>query len=187
MRPALPDANAQTANRNFKFVSENSLIKFDNALTAQIIEFLRGIDIEIKFSPIDEPTVLPGMTITGGAIVVDEAKLKYPGDLLHEAGHLAVLPPEKRKLDDKIGKKAYEEMAAIAWSYAALVHLNLEPSVVFHIDGYRGGSQNIIDNFTQGNYFGVPILQWLGLTNESKADSSDEAVVYPKMIKWLAE
>ena len=29
-------------------------------------------------------------------LVVDLAKLKYPGDLLHEAAHLAVAPPEFR-------------------------------------------------------------------------------------------
>jgi hypothetical protein len=35
-----------------------------------------------------------------------------------------------------------EEMAAIAWSYAACVHLGLEPTVVFHSDGYKGGSES---------------------------------------------
>lgn len=97
-------------------MSLNTEKEFDNPVTAQIIEFLRDIDIEIKFSAIDEPTVLPGMTIKGGPIIIDKVKLKYPGDLLHEAGHPAILPPEKRKADDLVGKKAYEEPAAIAWS-----------------------------------------------------------------------
>ena len=57
-------------------------------------------------------------------------------------------------------------MMAIAWSYAASVHLQLDPSVVFHADGYRGGSQSLIENFTGGRYIAVPTLQWLGMTAE---------------------
>ena len=39
---------------------------------------------------------------------------------------------------------------AIAWSYAAGVHLGLSASLVFHEMGYRGGSQALIDNFSMG-------------------------------------
>lgn len=159
----------------------------NDRLTAKIISFLHEIGLETKASPIDEPTVLPGIAIKNGAIVIDESKLQHPGDLLHEAGHLAVMTSDRRKFDDCVGKKAYEEMAAIAWSYAASVYLQLEPSVVFHPAGYKGGSESLIDNFTNGRYFGTPILQWLGLTNEPKQDLAPETVVYPQMIKWLVD
>ena len=48
-------------------------------------------------------------------------------------------------------------MMAIAWSYAAAVHLGLDPAVVFHEAGYRGGSGSLIENFAQERYIGVPI------------------------------
>ncbi len=125
-----------------------------NKLVAeQIISFLIEIGLEVRRGEIQQTTFLPGIAMDCGALIVDESKLLYPGDLLHEAGHLAVIPAERRKQKrNYVGKKAAEEMMAIAWSYAALVHLGLEPNVVFHADGYRGGSQALIENFTQGRY-----------------------------------
>jgi hypothetical protein len=76
-------------------------------------------------------------------------------------------------------------MMAIAWSYAALRHLQLAPEVVFHPDGYRGGSQSLIENFGQGRYFGVPMLQWLGMTADEKQAEKLGIAPYPHMTNWL--
>jgi hypothetical protein len=118
--------------------------------------------------------------------LVDQARLKYPGDLLHEAGHLAVKPEEERRQSGSdAGNDPAEEMMAIAWSFAALVHLQLSPEIVFHADGYRGGSQALIDNFTQGHTFGVPMLQWLGMTADQQQAKRLGIAPYPQMIRWL--
>lgn len=118
-----------------------------------------------------------------GAILIDGSRLLYPGDLLHEAGHLAVIAPEKRKrVQGNMGKDRGEEMTAIAWSYAASVHLALEPSVVFHDGGYRGWSKAFIENFTNGRYVGVPMLQWIGLTADNKRAKEMGVEPYPHMI-----
>lgn len=69
---------------------------FKNELTAKIADFLTEIGIEIGLARLSEPTFLPGILIDGGKILVDEEKLAYPGDLLHEAGHLAVVPGNLR-------------------------------------------------------------------------------------------
>jgi len=70
--------------------------------------------------------------------VVDETKLKYPGDLLHEAGHLAVMEGMQRNiLYNDVSKNAGDEIAALAWSWATVVYLNQQPEVVFHSDGYQ--------------------------------------------------
>lgn len=157
-----------------------------NPLTARIITFLCEIGLEIKKTSLDQETVLPGITLERGVILVDEPKLLYPGDLLHEAGHLAVIPPEARKqAGANVGKKAAEEMMAIAWSYAAAVHLGLDASVVFHDGGYRGGSNALIENFTNGRYVGVSTLQWIGLTADEKRAREMGIRPYPNMIKWL--
>jgi hypothetical protein len=73
-----------------------------------------------------------------GEIVVDMEKLKYYGDILHEAGHIAVVPAKERStLNEKdIAKREQrdaEEMMVIAWSYAACVHLELMPVLFFMI------------------------------------------------------
>ena len=154
----------------------------------RIIRFLLDIGLQIRESELDQQTFLPGIAVDHGAILIDESKLLYPGDLLHEAGHLAVIPGDKRKqAEGDFSKKASEEMMAIAWSYAALVHLGLEPYVVFHEGGYRGWSGALIENFTQGRYIGVPMLQWVGLTADERRAKEMGGKPYPCMIKWLLD
>src|SRR5438067_4166030 len=161
---------------------------FKNELTARIVNFLIELGLEVKAAVIREETFLPGISVNCGVILIDESRLKYPGDLLHEAGHLAVVPASRRdQLQSYIGRRGGEELMAIAWSYAALVHLGLEPSVVFHEEGYRGGSESLIENFTQGRYFGVPTLQWIGLTADDKRAKEMGIAPYPNMIKWLRD
>ena len=96
-------------------------------------------------------------------------------------------PERRRRCHIDAGEGGAEEMMAIAWSYAASVHLHLEPDVVFHPAGYRGGSQALIDNFTQGRTIGVPMLQWVGLTTEPKHAAARGVEPYPHMVRWLRE
>lgn len=157
-------------------------------LTETILDFLQEIGITVIKGEVPEKTILPGITVDNGVIVVNENKMSYPGDLLHEAGHLAVLPAAKRMdTDYDVGNKAAEEMMAIAWSYAALLHLGLSPECVFHENGYRGGSNSLIENFTEGRYIGVPMLQYLGLTAEPKRAETLGIAPYPAMIKWILD
>jgi hypothetical protein len=129
---------------------------------------------------------VPGINVDRGTLLVDRARLQHQGDLLHEAGHLAVVPAEERtQLVGDAGSDPAREMMAIAWSYAALCHLALDPTVVFHEDGYRGGSRTLIENFSAGRYIGVPVLQWLGMTADAKLAAELGIEPYPAMRKWL--
>ena len=83
----------------------------------------------------------------------------------------------RSSLNDNLGGDGGEEMGAIAWSYAAALHIGLDPAVVFHAAGYRGGSQSLLENFRAGRPIGVPILQWAGLNGDD----------YPRMIRWLRD
>jgi len=159
---------------------------FEDPITTTIVNFLIDVGLDVRSGEIAERTFLPGIMIEQGTLRIDEAKLKYPGDLLHEAGHLALIPPSRRKeVHVDVGKSAGEEMGAIAWSYAALVHLHLDPAIVFHAGGYRGGSTALIYNFATGHYIGVPMLQWLGLTAAHKLARELDVAPYPNMLKWL--
>lgn len=139
-----------------------------------------------------EDTFLPGLTLASDGVVVDFEKLKYPGDILHEAGHIAVTSPENRKRigTDEIDPNwpdGGEEMGAILWSYAAAVHLNLPLDFIFHPNGYKNSSDWLIESFQNKNYVGLPFLEWIGLTlgNEKALEKGREA--FPVMQKWIRE
>jgi hypothetical protein len=76
-------------------------------------------------------------------------------------------------------------MAAIAWSYAAALHLGIDPAVVFHDAGYRGGASAILENFTAGRYVGVPLLQWWGMAEGDGDARRRGSQPFPRMQRWL--
>jgi hypothetical protein len=155
-------------------------------LVADITNFLHGIGLEVRAGGVEEKTALPGITVSRGVLIFDPAKLKFPGDLLHEAGHLAVkTPTERSQCMADTGNDPAEEMMAIAWSYAAVIHLGLPPETVFHTDGYRGGSKSLLENFAEGRYLAVPMLQWIGLAHDEKRAREAGSAAYPKMVRWL--
>jgi hypothetical protein len=157
---------------------------FANPLTERLADFVRGVGITVCVADLPEPTFLPGLAIRDGAILVDEARLAHPGDLLHEAGHVAVADAGER-VQPALTPTPGDEMAALAWSYAALRHLDLDPAVVFHPDGYKGGSQALIEIFTGGGTLGIPLLQYYGMTVEAKNAAARGVEPFPHMLRWL--
>jgi hypothetical protein len=68
------------------------------------IDFLDSIGIETRFAIVDDSGFLPGLTIKNAAIIIHSEILKYPGDILHEAGHIAVvLAAERSSLTAQYG------------------------------------------------------------------------------------
>jgi hypothetical protein len=157
---------------------------FADPLTERLADFVRGIGIDVRAARLTEPTFLPGIDVKDGVILVDAERLAYPGDLLHEAGHLAVTDPAERNAP-KLSPSDGDEMAAIAWSYAAVKHLDLDPAIVFHPHGYRGGSQAYIENFSAGRTFGQPLLQHYGMTFEARHAAENGVAPFPHMLRWL--
>lgn len=154
------------------------------------VDFLKSIGIEVNEKALGE-TFLPGVELTPKGINVDYSKLLYPGDLLHEAGHWAVATAQTREL---IGTDAIndwpsqgDEMAAILWSYAALLHLQLPADFVFHPNGYKNASKWYIDSFAGKNYIGLPLLEWMGLTLSDNRAVEEGKQAFPVMQKWLRD
>jgi len=148
---------------------------------AQIKAFLMEIGIPLKEEKLEENLFLPGLKIDKGTILYDPEKLKYPGDILHEAGHIALMTSEEKETivgDVKSHRSPGQddEMGVMCWSYAALVHLNIPIEIVFHPDGYKGDSQMLIMEYTNGHYRGLPLLVWMELCDYE---------TFPKMKKWL--
>ena len=165
---------------------------FKNEITRKIADFLLEIGLEIAPSKISSETFLPGIQIENGKLLVDEDKLVYPGDLLHEAGHLALATSDVRSrlsgeviLPDVLMEPV--EAQAMAWSYAAVLHLGLNPQVVFHEGGYRGASKDLLLNFELGAYIGVQGLQDAGLTAVGEKAKALAVAPYPHMCKWLRD
>ncbi len=153
--------------------------------TQTIINFLERIGIAVVLGTVAGDTALPAMTVRNGALLVDLARLAWPGDLLHEAGHIAVTDPALRATLSDVSSDPGEEMAAIAWSYAAAIAIGIDPKLVFHEHGYRGGGGWLADNFNQGHYVGVPMLEYFGMAAR-KADADATGVAtFPHMLRWL--
>jgi hypothetical protein len=155
---------------------------FDRPETDAIIAFLRETGIAVAVEPLPG-SLHPGLTVRNGGIVVDPERLKWPGDLLHEAGHIAVTEPERRPDLSAVSGDPGEEMAAIAWSWAAAAAIGLAPEILFH-DEFAGGSGNLIADFAAGYGIGVPMLVWFGMTADRRAKEPGRAV-YPAMERWL--
>lgn len=164
----------------------NSLV-FENQLTQKIVDFIQSIGIEVRKETISEKTFLPGILINKGAMIIDEERLLYEGDLLHEAGHIATLTPEKRvEVYNDVSKNPGDEMATLAWSYAAGRFLDIDPRIIFHDNGYKGESKWLAEHFSTGGDIGVPLLDWMELTI-SKNMAKEEDETFPIMKKWIRE
>lgn len=123
--------------------TENNV--FSNPLINQIANFLVDIGIDVVPTTLDNQCFLPGIQVKDGKLLVDESKLTYPGDLLHEAGHLAVAPATIRNtLSGEVIIPGADvdsiEVQVTAWAFAAVRHLDIDPKVLFHGGGYKGKS-----------------------------------------------
>lgn len=149
-------------------------------IISRIYSFLDKIGIAYEETKIDGKSFMPGMCITNGKLIIDPKALKYPGDLLHEVGHIAVAPPHRRSEmnGDIATENAGEEIAALLWSYMAAREAGIPPEVVFHRDGYKGDSDWLVTNFKNKTFIGFPLLNWMKIV-EKKEDGD------LRVISWL--
>jgi hypothetical protein len=151
-------------------------------------DFLGSIGITMTAGSAIAPTLFPGSLISRGTLVVDETKLVAPGDALHEAAHIALAPPDRRNLDCGFldGADGGEELTTIAWCWAALIRIDLQPEEVFHGTAYpRGDSATIIEAARRGIYIGFPLLQaWEMAFDEPNATARGVAP-FPHMVRWI--
>lgn len=152
-------------------------------LIEQMTLFLSERGIPSRFQTLDGACFLPGLEIQNGTLLIDSEQLKWPGDILHEAAHIALNPPSKRAaLSGKLEVSPADEMAALAWSYAAAVALEIDPHIVFHQGGYKNGGAQLVSQFgdvAAGRSMvapGVPMLQWYRMSRN-----------FPEMTSWLRD
>jgi hypothetical protein len=163
----------------------------DGDPTDRIVAFLRGIGIVAREAALDDPAFLPGVVIAAGELVFDRARLTWPGDLLHEAGHIAVTPAAQRPLLpgllDGPPIAFGGEVEATAWAYAATLAIGLAPEVLFHADGYQGRSADLVMVYSHGVYPGGYGLAQAGLARIGEEARRAGVAPYPHMVCWLRE
>jgi len=147
----------------------------------RVLGFLASVGLSVRETSFEKTGFLPGLLIEKGELLLDRACLLYPGDVLHEAGHIAVTTAAERPLlganvTENHPEKDGDELAVLLWTYAACRHLGIPPVVVFHPEGYKGQSTWLINTFTNGQYIGLPLLVWMGLTTTDG---------FPTMTRWL--
>ena len=172
-----------------RFQNHIFIMFLEDDVFVKITDFVTKIGIPIHYGQIENESFLSGLLIDKGTLIIDKPRLTYMGDVLHEAGHIALMNPSEREhLTEKLeGQSDPEatEMAVIAWTYAACLEIGIDPAVVFHPDGYKGGSESILENFGNGQYFGVPILEWYGMTERINNTQQNNTKSYPKMLRWM--
>lgn len=158
--------------------------------TTIILDFLGRIGVPVRLAPVPDEAFLPGIRIVAGSLVVDRARLAWPGDLLHEAGHIATTPAAQRaRLDDAMAAAPASahagEAEATAWAWAALRHLDLAPEVLFHTGGYHGRSAGLIATYGLGVHPGAHGLAQAGMTVLGEQARAAGVPPYPHMLRWL--
>jgi hypothetical protein len=167
------------------------IVEKQSAELEKVLSFLNKIGIDVVEKQLENP-FLPGLSLGPNCLYIDFKKLLYPGDILHEAGHLAVTTPEERKIagTEKMAAdwpSQGEEMGAILWSFAAAKHLELPVEFVFHPNGYKNESEWLISNFTNENYIGLPFLEWAELALSKVNAAKEGKEPFPNMLKWLRD
>jgi hypothetical protein len=157
---------------------------FADPLAERLAAFVRSVGIEVNAAVLDQPTLFPGLDIRYGAVLVDESRLVQPGDILHEAGHIPVTDPAKR-MDERLSPTGGEELSALAWSYAATRQLGLDAELVFYPGSFQGEAPALIENFAEGRYIGVPLLQRYGMSLEPRLAAERGVEPFPHMLRWM--
>jgi hypothetical protein len=145
----------------------------------RVIAFARSIGVEVHEGELARSTRVTGVDIVSGCVHVDRALLRGIGDFLHEVAHVALTRlADRPALDEWVTGTDAQEISALAWTWAAGQYLGLEPSDVFHDAIISGNGPTLRENFSTGQYVGVPMLQYWNLTNNA---------AYPRMARWVRD
>lgn len=187
-------------------ISQPPAIVIEGAF-ARTAAFLEGLGFVVRCDPRADG-FLAGVEIANGELLVAMDADDMAGELLHEAGHLAVTPSLFRhrasgdlsevarimsdwidgcglslEVDDPIIRGILQagECEAIAWSYAAALTIGIDTRIPF-CRGFEGEGLDLHDQVASGYYFGVHGLAAGGMTDLPRRPSPSP---FPRMKRWL--
>jgi len=173
------------------------------------INFLREIGLNIEAKPIPDKILpfcfLEGILSSNGLIWVDP-KIAHAGNLLHEAGHFAVLPRRFRPFGatttfsslERLLEKAAEndinpteqemwilmhcdDLAAQGWSFAAAAHLGIPTYLPFEL-GFDGIGLEIHEAIVASIGLKIGCQQSVALFYAKMLESKQ---AFPNLKYWL--
>nr|WP_137676772.1 hypothetical protein [Parerythrobacter lutipelagi] len=145
-----------------------------------------GIPVRLRQDSDDFTQPITGLAICDGSVVIDPETEVWPGDLLHEAGHIAVVEPARRVTLGALEPDQDEEYMAIAWSYAAAKICAVGLRQLFHSEGYKGSYEFAATCYATGQFVGADGLAAHGMTAIDLHSALAAGVpTYPNMIRWL--
>lgn len=174
---------------------------------ALVTRFLEGLGFTIRICP-GVNGFLSDIAIVDGELHVARRDDDLAGELLHEAGHLAVLPEQFRSQasgdlsgviqlmsdwldahaptlhpDDARVRAILQagETETVAWSYAAANELGIDTRIPFY-RGFDGEGLDLHAQVASGCYFGVHGLAAAGMSDIPRRWSTTP---FPKMKRWL--
>ena len=175
----------------------------------RILVFLKKIGLDVLVQP-GASGFVKGVHIVNGALHVDTA-VATPSNILHEAGHIAIVPVKYRDtisndisagvsmmLEDIASRDIHPDhplyraamqcgdTEATAWAYAAGIHLGLDPEVIIEDRDYNGDGANVRFMVGNGHYFGVHGLAHAGFCSlNTRSEKLTGLPSYPKLSMWL--
>jgi hypothetical protein len=180
----------------------------------QAIAFVRSIGLLVQEATAEVLTgsFVPGVRIAAGGLVVDPENV-FPGDVLHEAGHLATIPavfrPEASGTLGAVSRRMQQHLAdhpeglaswpedrlcrgilqcgdseATAWQYAAAQHIGLPDTWLFPPGSFDGNAEETLMRLKWGRDMGINGLQAAGWT-KVHAFGNPALPLYPQLAFWL--
>jgi hypothetical protein len=173
---------------------------------AKTMDFLNGIGLPIS--------VVPGATAFLEQIRVVDGRLEIDpscpvSNILHEAGHLAIVPTQFRHFmtgdldegtermfaeikklglepDDPLSRAAMQasESEATAWAWAVGEYLEIPPEVIILDSEYEGDGADMRVMLMMRQYLGIHGLMHAGFC-VTRANPRRNLPVYPKLSYWL--
>lgn len=174
---------------------------------SRTLEWLNGIGLRCHIK-VKAHGFFPGVRIVNGGLHVTESA--HISDVLHEAGHLAILPGRLRHLtgknvDDGIAKmmplidfsdpESGEARAivqagdseATAWAWAAGLHLRIQVETIIRGADYQGNGANERLRLSFCDHIGIHGLSAAGfcVVKRGPLEAIRGLPAYPKMAKWV--
>lgn len=173
----------------------------------RVLSFLRGVGIPCDITPGASGFIVGVRIYMGGLQVSPDARVS---NILHEAGHLAVLPGRFRRLacDDidavvrlmnetvdfsnpDVGEARAAmqsgDAEATAWAWAVGEHLNLPPETVIEDADYDGTGEDMRASLMMRGYLGINGLASAGfcVVRPGALEKARKLPAYPRLAMWV--
>lgn len=183
--------------------------------TEKVCSFLRSIGLTVNRFPheVDNGFIARIKVVDGRLNVYKDV---FPGDILHEAGHLCTMPSRFRPLAKGSLMEAFKAMSAYmdenfgglltypedpvyrgalqcsdpeatAWQYAAAQHIGLPDDWLFPRGSYDGTGETILQALKNNAYIGINGLQAAGWTSVRANSFRAEIPVFPELAYWVRD